>query len=150
MPRWYNSTYILFAVTMILIYIFKVASEAQEPLFHSIEQAIELLEEMDECVVTKNAIAIIKRNLVRVKKYSESLKEGSQQNTEAPMTPNIPDLNFTQVVDVFPEGMEVGETNGDQFLDLDGQQFDNGQLLFGTQWGNSLSLLGTSWSARDI
>lgn len=134
---------------MLLIYIFKVSPEAQTPLFHTIEQAIELLEEMDECVVTKNAIVIIKRNLVRAKKYSDSLKEGSQQSTEAPIIPNIPDINFSQMADVFPEGMEVGETSGDQFLDIDGQQFDNGQL-FGTQWGNSLSFLGTSWDAKDM
>lgn len=105
---------------------------------------------MDECVVTKNAVVIIKRNLVRAKKEcSDSRKVASQQHTEVPTSSDMPALSFAQMADGFPEGMEVTENGGDQFLHLDCQPLDDGQLLFGTQWSNSLNLLGTSWGTMD-
>ncbi|KIN03255.1 hypothetical protein OIDMADRAFT_144243 [Oidiodendron maius Zn] len=65
--RWYNSTYIFFAVTTILICIFRAASEAQNSLFHAVNQTIAVLEAMDKFVVTKNAGTIIKRTSARDK-----------------------------------------------------------------------------------
>lgn len=135
-------------MTIILIQIFHIAPGAQGPLFHSIEQAIELLEEMDECIVTKNAVTIIKRNLARAKEYWTLIKDTSQQNAEASTSLHMVDLNFApQTVNMFPASTGVGGSAGERLLPFDGQPFDDGQLLFGTQWGNSLNLLATSWGA---
>ncbi|KAJ5662028.1 uncharacterized protein N7477_009644 [Penicillium maclennaniae] len=71
---WYNSTYILFAVSVLLTGIFRGFSQdkkALDTLFKKVDRAIAILDVLSECVVTRNATIIIKRTLARAKKVSK-------------------------------------------------------------------------------
>lgn len=81
--RWYNTTYTLFAVSIILVYIVQEASEAEKPtLLEHVEMAIEILESMEECVVAKRASEIIRRTV-------SNLRENVQVSASTvPMSPD--------------------------------------------------------------
>jgi hypothetical protein len=73
---YYNTTYTLFAVSILLVYIVQEASgEEKHSLFGYVEMAIEILEAMDDCVVAKKAAKMIQRALVRAKEN----KDGNEQ-----------------------------------------------------------------------
>lgn len=70
---YYNTTYTLFAVSILLVYIVQGASEAEKhSLFGYVEMSIEILETMDDCVVAKKAAKMIQRALLRAKGNNES------------------------------------------------------------------------------
>lgn len=65
---YYNTTYTLFAVSILLVYIMQEASELEKPsIFGYVEMSIEILETMDDCVVAKKAAKMIQRALQRAK-----------------------------------------------------------------------------------
>jgi hypothetical protein len=64
--RFYNTTYTLFAASVILVYIMQDTSAiSRELLLRHIEMSIEILESMDECIVAKKAAKMIQRALNR-------------------------------------------------------------------------------------
>jgi hypothetical protein len=68
--RYYNTTYTLFAVSILLVYIMQGTGstyESRAPLFPYIVKAIEILEIMDDCIVAKKAAKMIRRALDRAK-----------------------------------------------------------------------------------
>ncbi|KAK9776256.1 putative Fungal-specific transcription factor domain-containing protein [Seiridium cardinale] len=69
---YYNTTYTVFAASVILVYVMKEASEAEmEPLLRMVAMAIEILETMDECVVALKAAKLMQRAIDKARrKYS--------------------------------------------------------------------------------
>lgn len=61
--RFYNTTYTIFATSIILVYINQEASEAEiEPLLRLVQMAIEVLETMaDECVVAGKSAKLLQK-----------------------------------------------------------------------------------------
>jgi hypothetical protein len=60
--RFYNTTYTVFAASVIVVYIMTEASEGEtEPLLRLVGMAIEILETMDECVVALKASRLLQR-----------------------------------------------------------------------------------------
>ena len=58
--RWYNTTYIMFATTTLLLPMSKLGMCPQTlPLARSVEMAVELLEAMDESIVARKSVDII-------------------------------------------------------------------------------------------
>lgn len=65
---YYNTTYTIFAVSILLVYIMQEASDSEKSgLFGYVEMSIEILETMDDCVVAKKAAKMIQRALQRAK-----------------------------------------------------------------------------------
>jgi len=157
--RWYNSTYTLFAVSILLAVVFRQLARTQqalESLFVHIDRAIMVLQAMDDCLVARNATAIIKRTLARAKKapppalvvqqsslYQDTVLNGSLRppvNGERQVEVETVDtLLQSQTLD----GDDLGETAGD--LDwLSNYPFDDSQqALFWTEWAHGIDILGT-------
>lgn len=69
--RFYNTTYTVFASSMILLYMAQVANIDELPaLSRYVEMAIEILEVMDESIIAIKSAGMIKRALDRVKEAS--------------------------------------------------------------------------------
>ncbi|KAF2668886.1 Zn(II)2Cys6 transcription factor [Microthyrium microscopicum] len=61
---WYNTTYVMFAVSVLLLYISRVRTPLQSPsVVKTIEMAVEILDAMDESVVARKTAVIIKDSL---------------------------------------------------------------------------------------
>ncbi|RAL02066.1 RmlC-like cupin [Aspergillus ibericus CBS 121593] len=61
---WYNTTYVMFATSTLLLPMSKRGRCAETiPLRHSVEMAVEILEAMDESVVARKSVEIIKHYL---------------------------------------------------------------------------------------
>jgi hypothetical protein len=59
--RFYNTTYTVFAASIILVYIRREAAETEKPfLFRCVDMAVEILEIMDECVVALQAARLLR------------------------------------------------------------------------------------------
>ncbi|KIX05122.1 uncharacterized protein Z518_05994 [Rhinocladiella mackenziei CBS 650.93] len=66
----YNTTYVLYAVTILLIGVFHPLSLADsDTIFGCVNRAITVLDAVEETVVTRKAIAIIKQTLERAKAH---------------------------------------------------------------------------------
>ncbi|KAK5302100.1 hypothetical protein LTR80_002966 [Exophiala xenobiotica] len=153
---WYNSTYTLFAVSILLTAIFHQLARTQqalEELFAHIDRAIVVLQAMDECLVARNATAIIKRTLARARKVPQPALDGRQPSSSHvadlsgalhPATDLEQQTEFDTTL-LQPHGMDddLGETVDD--LDwLNAYPFDDGQQsLFWTEWAHELNTLGT-------
>ena len=91
--RFYNTTYTLFAVSIILIYIMQEASASEkQSLFESVEMSIEILETMNECVVAQKAAKMIRRALTRAKESSASFDHESNDRAREPFGLDAPPL----------------------------------------------------------
>jgi hypothetical protein len=65
---YYNTTYTLFAVSVILFYAFQAAPTSKKPaLFALVDKAVEVLEAMDDCVVAGKAAEIVKHTLANAR-----------------------------------------------------------------------------------
>lgn len=60
--RFYNTTYTVFAASIILVYVTQEATESElGPLLKLVSMAVEILETMDECVVAIKAAQLLRR-----------------------------------------------------------------------------------------
>jgi hypothetical protein len=85
--RWYNTTYVMFAVSVLLLYVSRVRTPAQSPsVVKSIEMAVEILDAMDESVVAQKSAEIIRHSL------KEAIK-ASVETVSAPTATNTAPLN---------------------------------------------------------
>lgn len=67
-PRFYNTTYTVFASSMILLYMAQAGDSTElQRLSRYVEMAVEILEVMDESVIAVKSAGLIKRALDRVK-----------------------------------------------------------------------------------
>jgi hypothetical protein len=64
MHRWYNTTYVMFATSTLLLPMSKLGMCAETmPLLRSVEMGVEILEAMDESVVARKSVEIITQYL---------------------------------------------------------------------------------------
>ncbi|KAI1610763.1 fungal-specific transcription factor domain-containing protein [Exophiala viscosa] len=157
---WYNTTYTLYAVSVLLAVIFRQLARTQpalEILFAHIDRAILVLEAMDECVVAINAAGLIKRTLVRAKKVpqpaliaqrsSSSQDAGLSETLDAalsvrhqPESENVDTILQSHPID----GLDLGETTDD--IDwLNAFPFDDSQqALFWTEWAHEINTMAST------
>ncbi|KAE8354811.1 fungal-specific transcription factor domain-containing protein [Aspergillus coremiiformis] len=77
---WYNTTYVMFATSTLLLPMSKLGMCSETiPLRRSVEMALEILEAMDESVVARKSVEIIKRYL---EEFSSSDTQSSMGNIE--------------------------------------------------------------------
>ena len=148
----------MFAVSILLAAVFHQLARTQqalENLFAHIDRAIVVLQAMDECLVARNATAIIKRTLARAKKVPQptldaqqsSLSQDADLNGALRSPIDLEQQTESDNVDTLlqPHAMDggLGETVSD--LDwLSAYPFDDSQqALFWTQWAHELDTLGT-------
>ncbi|KAJ5174675.1 uncharacterized protein N7482_000552 [Penicillium canariense] len=73
---WYNTTYVMFATSTLLLPMSKLGMCAQTmPLLRSVEMGVEILDSMDECVVARKSVEIIRHYL------RDFRASGAQQHT---------------------------------------------------------------------
>lgn len=156
--RWYNSTYTLFAVSILLTAVFhKFArtSQALDDIFGHIDRAIAVLQVMDECTVAKNAMSIIKRTLSRAKGVqqpalnSDPSSNAQESGMERSVSENIDlceEVGFTNTIsEVEAEGTAYDDAvkDGLTWLDTNPNPFDDcQQSLFWTTWAQEVDVLG--------
>lgn len=71
--RWYNTTYIMFAASIILLRITRLdAMPETKSLLKNIDMAIEILDAMDECVVAKKSAELIRFTLTEFNRSTEA------------------------------------------------------------------------------
>lgn len=117
--RYYNTTYTLFAVSIILVYLVQEASEAEkQSLYVFVEMSIEILETMDDCIVANKAAKMIRRTLARARE-SRALETQDQPQDNImqdirPLNHYWGPLNFMDgQIDVsFP--FEIGDLDDNQ------------------------------------
>ena len=129
---------------------------ALENLFAHIDRAILVLQAMDDCLVARNATAIIKRTLARAKKVHQpalvaqpsSTSQAADLNSALRPPVNMERQTESDNVDTLSQshamdGDDLGETVGD--LDwLSTYPFDDSQqALFWTEWAHEIDTLGT-------
>jgi hypothetical protein len=98
--RWYNTTYVMFAASSLLLYVTRVRTPTQcPPIVKSIEMAVEILEAMDDSVVARKSADIVK----------QTLKEARGTTIDSVITPSNPH-----------SGMQtpVSQTFGNGFMDV--------------------------------
>ena len=87
-PRFYNTTYIVFAASIILVYILQQGSngtaETTGPWLKLVSMAVEVLESMDECVVAVNAAGILQNVLQRLETKLSLPKSQATATTTSP------------------------------------------------------------------
>lgn len=108
-------------------------------LFQYVNQAIGVMETMDECVVTKNAVAIIKRTLDRATKlenhsthYSARVNytRGSEIDWLGSAISGESNLFAgMQPFPLVPTGTDCNQTLGEPFAWLDAGSLDQGEGL---------------------
>jgi hypothetical protein len=150
----------LFAVSILLTAVFyKFSNTTQEldDLFSHIDRAIAVLQVMDECVVTRNAICIIKRALSRAKQAAHPEFDTARDSSDAARPQadvgmavwDTTDMGQSDEATMVPsfvanEGTAVNSTVDGDLSWLNSFQFDDGhQALFWTEWARELDVLGT-------
>ncbi|KAJ5782578.1 hypothetical protein N7457_004352 [Penicillium paradoxum] len=143
--RWYTSTYVLFAVSVLLTGIFHgIAQDNKrlDTLFKKVDRAIAILDVQNECVVTRNATIIIKRTLARAKRASRrelhaqqnSPTTGPENQQQDPTGNNLPS-------DYTGDLSHMGDAEID-WGSLELPMDDSQPALFWVEWGHLLNDLG--------
>ena len=98
---WYNTTYILYAASIILSYATQTApSNEKEELFHLIDMSIEVLEAMDECFVASKAGEMIKQALTNARDQSAMVQQlQTAPDNLQPPDPGPADWAFNSMLD---------------------------------------------------
>ncbi|KAI9172762.1 transcriptional regulatory protein [Paramyrothecium foliicola] len=114
--RFYNTTYVSFAASILVVYALKDAREDEiASLLYALEQAIGLLETMDECVVAQKSAKLLQRATEKVKsKFATTV---SQDNVE------MADTDFAFQINHFwgwgPLNLLEGDANMDPMILFD-------------------------------
>lgn len=132
---WYNTTYILYAASIVLCYATRVASSPEKPdLFRLIDMTVELFEAMEECFVARKAGEMIKQSLSSAQQHAATLQTSSDHGTTS--------QDFVQLPGIATE-MDISTllNNHTQFppmdtmFDFDDPDFtfpiDGSQFMFG-------------------
>ena len=95
--RWYNTTYVMFATTTLLLPMSKLGMCSQTiPLARSVEMAVEILEAMDESVVARKSVDIIMHYL-REFRASNNNNDDNDGATPTAVTPAQSDGNSKSI-----------------------------------------------------
>lgn len=153
--RWYNATYILYAVSILLAVVFRRLAETQQALenhFAHIDRAIVALQAMDDCLVARNATTIIKRTLARAKKVPQDAlvpQQSSSSHAES-FTRTLRNsvsmslhTGYDDVDTLTQSNAMGGDDLGENVGDLDWlSTFDDNQALFWSSWAHEIDTLG--------
>ncbi|OQV10195.1 Fungal specific transcription factor domain-containing protein isoform 1 [Cladophialophora immunda] len=148
----YNSTYILFAVTILFIGVFHpLCCVDSDLILDHVNQAIVVLDAVEETVVTRKAIAIITETLARAKdhcRHAATLKSANATLTTSPATLSDPShsivLNLANGAGssstapsdpLFNQGLQSLGVNGLNFVP-GGYDFETSS--FWAEWAQSL------------
>jgi hypothetical protein len=64
MRRWYNTTYIMFAASILLLPVYRLGVTTDtNPLLMFVDMAVEILEAMDESVVARRSAELLKHHV---------------------------------------------------------------------------------------
>ncbi|OQD84496.1 hypothetical protein PENSOL_c118G06980 [Penicillium solitum] len=142
---WYNSTYILFAVSVLLTGIFRGFSQDKktlDTLFKKVDRAIAILDVLSECVVARNTTIIIKRTLARAKKVSKGEPHG-QQRSSIIQAQNDQQGSTSDgfISDHASDLLQLDDADID-WANLELPMDDSQQALFWVEWGHLLNDLG--------
>jgi hypothetical protein len=98
---WYNTTYILYAASIILSYATQSAPSGEKPeLFKLIDMAIEVLEAMDECFVASKAGEMIKQALLNARDQTSTIQQPMPANYDLqPPDAAAADWRFNSMLD---------------------------------------------------
>lgn len=98
---WYNTTYILYAASIILSYATQSAPADEKPeLFKLIEMAVEVLEAMDECFVASKAGEMIKQALLNTRDQMSTTQQPMAANYDLqPPDAATADWGFNSMLD---------------------------------------------------
>lgn len=152
-------TYTLFAVSVLLAVVFRQLARTQqalENLFAHIDRAIMVLQAMDECLVARKAMAIIKRTLARARNVPQPALIARQflPSQDADLNGALhPPVNVEHQMQSgkFDTPLQ-SQTIDDDHLDgimgdldwLSTYPFDDSQqALFWTEWAHEIDTLGT-------
>ncbi|GAM88143.1 hypothetical protein ANO11243_061740 [Dothideomycetidae sp. 11243] len=144
----YNATYVLFAVSTLLAAIFRQMSTTRagyESTLAHIQKAVEILLAIDDCIVTKNAIVIIKRTLQRAQSVSQPALTPRPVPASRPANTSseVADPNMLQDFSFMEMGINDGNGTGLDDLEwmndysIDATQ----QAAFWTEWAQKLDTL---------
>lgn len=98
---WYNTTYILYAASIVLSYATQSAPSGEKPeLFKLIDMAVEVLEAMDECFVASKAGEMIKQALLNARNQSSTIQQPTPANCDLqPPDAAAADWRFNSMLD---------------------------------------------------
>ncbi|KAF6831652.1 C6 transcription factor [Colletotrichum musicola] len=84
----YNTTYTVFAASMILVYVTQEATEPElQPLLRLVGMAVEILETMDECVVALRSARLLHKAIEKAEKKFSATPTPSEQQQQIPVMP---------------------------------------------------------------
>jgi len=141
---WYNTTYILYAASIILCHASRTTPNAtsnKHSLLGFIDMTLEVLEVMDESVVARKAAELIRRTLTQIREQGRSPNGGivkpftlpEQQSATTPEA--LTDFNY--------DGLHIQMPDLSMDPDLDfinaSMPFDYGQI---PTWGNFIDSIG--------
>ncbi|OHW97257.1 C6 transcription factor [Colletotrichum incanum] len=116
----YNTTYTVFAASMILVYVTQEATEAEaQPLLKLVEMAIEILETMDECVVALRSAKLLHKAIEKAeKKFSTSTPAALQIPAMPPADAMLQLNHYWGPLNILDNEMDFGFAM--QFADFEG------------------------------
>ncbi|OLN96829.1 putative transcriptional regulatory protein YJL206C-like protein 1 [Colletotrichum chlorophyti] len=116
----YNTTYTVFAASMILVYITQEATEAEvSPLLKLVGMATEILETMDECVVALRSAKLLHRAIEKAeKKFSASTPTALQIPAMPPADAMLQLNHYWGPLNILDNEMDFGFAM--QFADFEG------------------------------
>lgn len=156
--RWYNATYVLFAVSVLLTAVFHRfvrAHQALDDIFNHIDRAIAVLQVMDECIVAGNALHIIKRALTRARGVQFAMQDDDVlsnphgQDKERSVLRNSNSQQERGNTNIVPEAgtQDMMPSTVDDcvaWLDANPNSLEHyQQALFWKTWAEEVDILGT-------
>ena len=110
--RWYNTTYVMFAASSLLLYVTRVLTPTQCPsAVRSIEMAVEILEAMDDSIVARKSAEIVK----------QTLKEARGTTIDSVIAPSHPHSGVQT---------PIAQTFGNGFMDVVSCKFSKAPHMF--------------------
>lgn len=115
--RWYNTTYVMFATTTLLLPMSKLGMcERTIPLSRSVEMAVEILEAMDESVVARKSVDIIMHYLREFRASNNN--NGTDTNDSTAQMTVMPTPSDTNVAPALVGAETVGPGPGQPGFDI--------------------------------
>jgi hypothetical protein len=137
MSRWYNTTYVIYAASIILCYATKVSPRSEvSSLLDLGDKAVDILEAMDESVVARNAAKMVKSitSQARQKLQGGRNSDVHPDKTRPDTLPAGIDVSKVSDHQIFEDDLSNMDVNLD-FFDLS-FPFDSTQLPFWTDLEN--------------
>ncbi|KAH0433878.1 hypothetical protein CcaCcLH18_05630 [Colletotrichum camelliae] len=116
----YNTTYTVFAASMILVYVTQEAVESElQPLLKLVGMAIEILETMDECVVALRSAKLLHKAIEKAeKKFSASTPSAAMIPAMPPADAMLQLNHYWGPLNILDNEMDFGFAM--QFADFEG------------------------------